>query len=217
MGSICKRSPHKNYIKLSILINRVKFNQKAAYTSFNQNVMSKKFFLSKMPSTLYNIRLNEISHTNLKLKNLEKLNIFYYAPFDINNYGEHEEFDFCISYTVLEHIPPSDLQNFLESSIKILKPSGHFCHFIDLEDHKNPKEEPFEFLKAKSWTNEDCFVRGNRLRLNDWKNIFDKIENIEFEFIEVLERDKYKLPSGVPKSLSNFSSGILVAGKKIIF
>ena len=113
-----------------------------------------------------------------------------------------------MSYTVLEHVPPRDILNLLIKSIDVLKVGGYFCHFIDLEDHKDSINKPFEFLKVKEWTDSDCFSRGNRLRLNDWEDIFNNIQEIEYEFVSILERDKSLLPPGIDKELCewNFSS-----------
>ena len=74
--------------------------------------------------------------------------------------------------------------------------------------------KPFEFLANKEWSEKNCFNRGNRLRLNDWKNKFDNIDNISYEFIKLLERDKSALPSSIQKIRENYTSGILVVGQK---
>jgi hypothetical protein len=190
------------------------FNKRAAAISFSQRLMSKKFFTSKIDSSFYNTTLDQIIETNHDLKKLEKIGIHYFAPYDINNSKTDNQFDLFISYTVLEHVPPRDISNLLKTSIKIIKPLGYFCHFIDLEDHKNSKEHPFDFLKFKNWSDEDCFNRGNRLRLNEWKEEFDSIDNIDYEFINILERDKNKLPPGFKKEINNYASGILVVGQK---
>jgi SAM-dependent methyltransferase len=190
------------------------YNQKAAKISYSQQVMAKKIFSSYVDSSVYNKTMEEIRDTEFNLNQLENLGIKYKAPFDLNNFNEHDFFDFVISYTVLEHVPPSDISSLLEKSIKILKPGGHFCHFIDLEDHKDAENKPFEFLKHKEWKEEECFSRGNRLRPDAWKAIFDTLDEIEYEFISILVRNKDFLPCEIKRELNNYTSGILVVGLK---
>ena len=190
------------------------FIRKVASISFSQRVMSKKFYTSKIESSTYNNLIDEILQTNFDLNELKKIGINYKAPYDINDFEETNKFDLFISYTVMEHVPPNDILKLLKTSINILKPKGYFCHFIDLEDHKDPINKPFEFLANKEWSEKNCFNRGNRLRLNDWKNKFDNIDNISYEFIKLLERDKSALPSSIQKIRENYTSGILVVGQK---
>jgi hypothetical protein len=191
------------------------FNQKAASLSFKQQVMSKKTLSTFAEPSMYVEMLKKIKNTNLDLLKLNKLGIEYKAPFDLNNYTESKDFDLIISYTVLEHVPPSDINSLLMKSVETLNIGGYFCHFIDLEDHKDSENNPFEFLNIEDWKDSDCFSRGNKIRVEEWRNIFNQIENIEYEFISILERDKNLLPKGIVKILNNYASGILVVGKRI--
>jgi len=191
------------------------YNQKAAKISYLQQVMAKKIFSSYVDSSIYNEMMEKIKDTGLDLHRLDRLGVVYKAPFDLNNYEQSNFFDFITSYTVLEHVPPSDITSLLEKSIKMLKPGGHFCHFIDMEDHKDAENKPFEFLKCERWEVNDCFSRGNRLRKNDWEQIFNTLSEIEYEFVSVLVRNKNFLPKGIKEEFNDNTSGILVVGKKM--
>lgn len=190
------------------------FNQKAAQSSFSQQVMAKKIFSSYAESSKYNLMLEDIKKSRIDLNLITDFGITYLAPLDLLDYNS-KLVDFVISYTVLEHVPPKKIIPLLEKSIELLKSDGHFCHFIDLEDHKDATNKPFEFLENKDWSDSDCFSRGNRLRLNDWTKIFNEISEIEYEFTYILERNKNLLPNDIDKELNNYVSGILVVGQKL--
>ncbi len=196
---------------VSIDLHR-QFNQKLAYLSYCQQIMAKKFFSGYIEPVKYLKTMDSIKNTNLDLGKLKKMGIVYLAPLDLHDYHKNESIDLIISYTVLEHVPPRDISGLLNKSVEILKDGGYFCHFIDLEDHKNPNK-PFEFLKYDDWSDADCMSRGNRLRLNDWRAIFNDL-NVEYEFISILQRSESLLPKGIKKELSNYTSGILVVGRK---
>ena len=191
------------------------FSQKAASLSYSQQVMAKKFFSGYCNPSKYIKIMEEITKTNLNLNKLNEYGIHYLAPFDLQYYQDNDTFDLIISYTVLEHVPPRDITKLLTKSIKTLKIGGFFCHFIDLEDHKDSKNNPFEFLSIDKWNDSNCFSRGNKLRVNEWENIFNEIPNMEYEFVSILERSQELLPRGIEKKLNNYASGILVVGKKL--
>ena len=195
------------------------FNQKASALSFTQNVMSKKVFSSFVPSEPYFKTVREIQATKFDLSKLEALGIEYKAPFDLQNYKEDGNFDLITSYTVLEHVPPRDILSLLTKSINVLKSGGKFCHYIDLEDHLNSESAPFEFLSNENWKDRDCYLRGNRLRMNDWNHLFKSISNIEYEFLRVIRREASLLPKSIQAKLElnekNITvTGILVVGRK---
>lgn len=192
------------------------YNKKAAKLSYQQQFMTKKIFSAFTSSEKYSKLIEQIGNSGFELSKLSKFGINYLAPYDINLYNKENSFDFILSYTMLEHLPPKDIHKLLSKSINALKKGAHFCHFIDLEDHKDPKNNPFGFLINEEWSDLDCYVRGNRLRLNDWKIIFDKMDNIEYEFVSTLQRNKELLPKEVPNKINKHISGILVVGRKNI-
>ncbi|XOJ85151.1 hypothetical protein ABXT54_02805 [Methylophilaceae bacterium Uisw_099_01] len=197
------------------------FDQEEALISFSQQIMAKKIYSKCIEPDEYFITLDEIKATELDLIKLNVLGIEYFAPFDFRQYPNGDFFDFIMSYTVMEHVPPSDVSSLLTKTIQTLCEGGKFCHYIDLEDHKNPGYAPFDFLVEDNWSDEDCFNRGNRLRLSDWKNIFDKIDSIEYTFTSVFRRNLDLLPMDISQmseeELDDIRvSGFLVIGKKCL-
>jgi hypothetical protein len=194
------------------------FNKAASVLSFSQNVMAKKIFSKYVSSDFYIKVMNGIESSKFDLIELEKCGIEYKAPFDLQDYKTDNYFDLIFSYTVLEHVPPNSIELLLVKSINVLKSGGKFCHYIDMEDHLNSKQ-PFDFLIQQDWGDEDCYLRGNRLRFGDWKNIFNKISNIEYEFFHIIRREAHLIPQLV-RSQPGFNeenirvSGILVIGSK---
>lgn len=191
------------------------FNRKAAQVSFRQNVMAKKLFAGEINSRKYYEHLKEIDETNFELSSLADYGVEYIAPLDILNYNPQEHFDLVTSYTTLEHVPPRDVSSLLTKSISLLREGGHFCHFIDLEDHKNPQKNPFGFLIESEWSDFDCFTRGNRLRAHDWRKILDDLTDIQYSFVFVLERNDAPMPSPFDWSSDNRVTGILAVGKRL--
>jgi len=191
------------------------FKVKAALLALSQQVMSKKVYSRYISSARYAMTMSTINKTKLEPDKLDELGIKYLAPFDLHDYKTSNDFDLLVSDTVLEHVPPLDIKKLLLKSIDVLKVGGYFCHYIDLEDHKDPDNNPFEFLSVSEWTDSDSFSRGNRLRLDDWAEIYMSLKGIDFEFMRILERDSNLLPPGIKKDISNFSSGILVVGRRL--
>ena len=105
----------------------------------------------------------------------------------------------------------------------MLNTNGFILHYIDLEDHKNPINKPFEFLSIPQnhWNENLASNRGNRIRSSEWKKIFlESNNNIDFKFCPVNKR-------ALPKNLSVVKeikyrdeedlkiTGLIVIGKKI--
>lgn len=77
-------------------------------------------------------------------------------------------------------------------------------HNIHLEDHKDFRNAPFEFLgiSGKQYTKKNESVRGNRIRCSVWrKKIFD-IEGAETYFFYSYSRTDKKIPEFIDPSLS---------------
>ena len=191
------------------------FDPKAAKLSFKNRIMAKKFFSSLITSKSFNETCIKIEETDFDLHRLSNMGIDYIAPVKMEDCNENNRFDLVLSYTTLEHIPPHSISNVLSSSLNLLKVGSVFCHFIDLEDHADSRNNPFAFLSVSEWSDSDCFSRGNRLRPSDWKVIFNSFDNIEYDFTIILKRDAELLPPNVENIEDNYSSGILVIGRKI--
>jgi ubiquinone/menaquinone biosynthesis C-methylase UbiE len=100
-----------------------------------------------------------------------------------------ETFDFVWSWTVYEHLRFPEIT--LPETLRVLKKGGLSVSFIDLVDHfvygpfPEKEEDLFDCLSytESQWklmtSNRSTYV--NRLRLSDWKNLFEKSG---FEIVE---------------------------------
>lgn len=140
---------------------------------------------------------------DFKFKNFDDVNYFfsYIAPFNILSDVIDNKFDFVFSISVLEHIPPSIINDFMGSLIKIHSKNGESVHFIDLTDHYDHNENPFGFLSTKYEDyDEDKLAdsRGNRIRAYEWQNIL-KNHPVKIIKSHLIKSD----PSFLPKNLSS--------------
>ncbi len=95
---------------------------------------------------------------------------------------EPKSIDYCVSYAVLEHIPPDTLKKLLINCSNALCDNGLFIHDIGLTDHFAEWDSfilPINFLKFsdKEYSGylENEFAYTNRLRIDDFLELFEKI------------------------------------------
>ena len=150
-------------------------------------------------------RLREIHQTDYDMQKLEMLGVKYRAPVDLIGSKEfHSAFDFVFSYTVFEHVPVTEVKALLKESVLALKPGGFCTHFVDLEDHRNSKEDPFGFLSAEvGWEEDESFSRGNRLRFSTWKRMFREHESMDWRFPYVAIRHDVDLPLSIDSAIEH--------------
>lgn len=122
---------------------------------------------------------------------LETLGFVYKAPVFLEDelYGRGS-FDFVYSVSVLEHIRPSEIVNFLGRVLDSINNKGVWFNEIDLRDHHD-FDKPQGFLYDKTYDAElNADIRGNRLRLDDWLLLFAKLSSSKTEFVsEILGRN----------------------------
>ncbi len=104
-----------------------------------------------------------------------------------------ERFDLVFSYTVLEHVPPAELPGLLAASTALLSPGGVALHFVDLEDHRDPRGAPFAFL-APAWSDAQCGECGNRLRFSSWRRLLVDCTGLAWRFPYTAVRHDAPLP-----------------------
>lgn len=148
-------------------------------------------------NNMVNLELcNEASHRIAKLlnknfkgkiKNIRDLknnyNIYYEAPCKVEDI-KIDKFDICTSTTSLEHFSLDDLNLFLNQIKFVLKKNGFVSSIIDYSDHYSHTDKninPLNFLtfsetKWKRYNNNYLFQ--NRLRHNDYRNLFKKLDFI---------------------------------------
>lgn len=172
-----------------------KFDKTMVYKNLRKYVSNVESLKQKI-NTLY----------DYQFKNFEDVDFFfkYKAPFNLLKNETIEKFDFIFSISVLEHIPPKILNDFMISLMDMHEINGESLHFIDLTDHYDHDENPFGFLsKAHNDYNEDILAdsRGNRVRSYEWieliKNLPMKItshhtEKLDKKFLPTNLLEKYK-------------------------
>lgn len=109
--------------------------------------------------------------------------------------AEPARFDFVFSYTTLEHVPPTELPGLLAATAGLLAPGGVALHFVDLEDHLDPRNAPFDFLSpSPGWNADQCGARGNRLRFSDWQRLLRDSTGLDWRYPYVPARHDAALP-----------------------
>lgn len=151
-------------------------------------------------------RLKSVLHlANQETPDLSSLQIKYVAPYDLTKEGFPEtSFDLITSVDVLEHIPPDAIGPLVENLIALLSADGQMLHEIDLKDHRSMKETPFDFLSAHTDYNKetDADSRGNRLRPQDWIDVFNRVNQLRSEILWRETGTNLPLPQ---KVLTDFS------------
>ncbi|MEM5786679.1 MAG: class I SAM-dependent methyltransferase, partial [Syntrophobacteraceae bacterium] len=129
--------------------------------------------------------------------------ITYLAPSDAKTTTLiSNSIDLVTSFTVLEHIPPSELKLIIAEMDRILKrTSGLHVHRIDYTDHfahSDKSISPINFLRysADEWNKiaGNQFMYMNRLRHHDYLSIFNENHHIVFDEPEVSSEVRTILP-----------------------
>jgi hypothetical protein len=111
-----------------------------------------------------------------------KYRIRYRAPGDARATGLPEgSVQFVCSTSVLEHIPPVDVESILRECVRIAAPGAIFSHIIDYTDHYRYADASvpmFHFYRFPArrwwlWNPGDHFQ--NRLRHSDFERLFERL------------------------------------------
>jgi hypothetical protein len=96
----------------------------------------------------------------------------------------------------------SDIAELMDDAASLLKPGGVSTHLVDLEDHRDPQNNPFAMLAPVdgkgAWADLD---RGNRLRFSTWRSILDKQTHMEWRFPYVAVRHDASLPTAIDPAI----------------
>lgn len=114
------------------------------------------------------------------IERLEQLPIRYLAPFAPTSVRD-ESVDLVVSRTVLEHIPPTDMEQLFKALRNKLKPGGLMVHLIDHSDHLEHQDRSISRINFLTWS--AAFHRRvnvlikegeNRLRHHEYRPLFER-------------------------------------------
>jgi len=138
---------------------------------------------------------------------LGNLNIEYRAPGDAGDLEDDmHTYDLHVSRSVLEHVPPKELERILSESKRILRPSGILVHLVDFSDHfahGSPSISSINFLRfsERQWHRlaGNQFAFHNRLRSIDFERLFQDSGFTRLESITTLDERAFgELEKGFP-------------------
>ncbi|MEH2175644.1 hypothetical protein [Nostoc sp.] len=135
---------------------------------------------------------------------LQDLGIEYIAPINLSEKVPiKEKIDFIFSKSVLEHVPIDDVVPLLENIVSSLSEDGFMFHLIDLLDHRDTKERPFEFFiyQQEDYSRELQSRWGNRIRRSQWKQIFSNLKHLDSKFVFEWSRQDAELPERIDSSI----------------
>ncbi len=103
----------------------------------------------------------------------------YMAPADASRLAlAPASVDYHVSFTVLEHIPPSGLRGIFQEARRLLRPDGLLVHYIDFTDHfahSDPTISSVNFLQFsdREWERlaGNRFMFHNRLRVDEFRTL----------------------------------------------
>ena len=109
--------------------------------------------------------------------------IYYMAPQDACDLPlPSDSFDFFISNTVLEHIPPAVISDIFAEASRVLCSDSLMIHHIDFSDHFSHSDSsisPINFLRYSPFVfnllASNRFMYQNRLRVDDFDNLFNEM------------------------------------------
>lgn len=136
----------------------------------------------------------------------------YIAPCNIIEDNPLKKYDFIFSVSVLEHISPSIIEQFLKSLFNLQKGQANCVHFIDLTDHFDHEKNPLGFLDAEHIEyNEDEFAdsRGNRIRSLAWIELFEQIYSKPISY-ETEKVHHSFLPKNLLSQYKNINEDVLL-------
>ena len=140
----------------------------------------RNLFVEVSPPRLFNERFERLLASASNLAELLSLtHIRYRAPADASRLPlEANSFDFHVSFTVLEHIPPAVLKRIFQEGRRLLRPSGLFIHHIDFTDHFAHSDDTISTVNFLQFSESEWsrlagnrYMFHNRLRIDEFKEL----------------------------------------------
>jgi SAM-dependent methyltransferase len=191
--------------------------------SLSNPVLARRFLSAFASHDEFTERMRAIRETDFELDRLRGLGVDYRAPLDWARESDlRDRFDLAISYTVLEHVPPGEVPGLLAAAARTLTPGGVCVHFVDLEDHESPGDDPFRFLGADAgWDSASSLRRGNRLRFSRWRRIAADVPHVDWSYPYVAVRHDAPLPNPLHPDIAHDgdedlrTSGFVLVGRRL--
>ncbi len=167
-------------------------------------VLARRFLSPFVSHDRFMERWRRLAATGFAPASLAAAGLEYRAPQEAAALlAEPERFDFVFSYTTLEHVPPAELPGLLSAAAGLLAPGGVALHFVDLEDHLDPRNAPFAFLApSQAWGADQCGARGNRLRFSGWQRLFQESTGLDWRYPYVPVRHDASLPPTIDPAIT---------------
>lgn len=130
---------------------------------------------------LFQDRFDRLLNFNGGLADLLRMTrIEYVSPADAAHLSvDSGSFDFHISYTVMEHIPPEVIVAILLEARRLLKPDGLLLHHIDCSDHFSHSDKSISAINFLQFSEAEWsklagnqFMYHNRLRAYEYIELF---------------------------------------------
>ena len=136
---------------------------------------------------------------------LESLGITYISNFRVTDFSSMKaRYDVFYSNNTLEHLKPAEIKIFLEKSKKISNLGAIHLHRIDFSDHFSHIDQSISSCNFLKYSDRlynliagNQFVYHNRLRVNDFIEIFESLgykiikleKNIDIAALKLLDSD----------------------------
>ena len=188
------------YLKLPLVQNTVRF-------ICDDQTKMEKIFLPVTDQQAFSKRFEKICSARGTEDLIRTAGIRYHAPADATATElKAGSIDVHVSYTVFEHIPTDILRNILHEARRVLSPDGVVLHHVDPSDHfshDDPEITRINFLKFSEaeWQRHagNQFAYHNRLRVNDYRKIFEDCGYEILRWEELIDAPSMKLlKSGFP-------------------
>ena len=136
---------------------------------------------------------------------MESLGITYISNFRVTDFSSiKSRYDVFYSNNTLEHLKPAEIKIFLEKSKKISNLGAIHLHRIDFSDHFSHIDQSISSCNFLKYSDRlynliagNQFVYHNRLRVNDFIEIFESLgykiikleKNIDIAALKLLDSD----------------------------